>query len=829
MASSLLVAPCLPASANQPEIWPVLESPVKQDPAMEAKIDALIAAMTVEEKVGQIVQPEIQYITPKEVRDYHIGSILNGGGSLPHRNKYATPGEWLAMADAFYDASLDVAPDRPKIPLLWGSDAVHGHNNVIGATIFPHNIGLGAAHDVDLMRRIGGVTALEMRVTGIDWTFAPTLAVVQDDRWGRTYESYSEAPELVKAYGGAMVEGLQGVVGTPEFLDVNHVVATAKHFVGDGGTEGGDDQGDAKVSEQELRDIHAAGYESAIEAGVQTAMASFSSWNGVKLHGHKYLLDDILKGRMGFDGPVVSDWNAHGQVKGCSNVSCAQSVNAGIDIVMVPQDWKGFYENTLQDAKAGIISSARLDEAVRRILRMKFRAGLFDKPRPSARGVAGKDGIIGQPAHKALAREAVRKSLVLLKNKDHVLPIQPGKTVLVIGDGADNIGKQAGGWTISWQGTGNQNSDFPGGTSIYDGIKERVEAAGGTVVLAADGKTDVKPDVVIAVYGENPYAEFQGDRDTLEYEPGDKTDLALVKPWHDAGIPVVSVFLSGRPLWVNPEMNASDAFVAAWLPGSQGAGVADVLVAGADGTPAHDFTGRLSFSWPKTPLQAVLDRRHPNYDPLFAFGYGLSYAGGEEGPGMLPEDVEGVQHGMADRLALYAGRPLAPWRVYIGDGDTPQIMSGPYAKLPDDGMTIRTADMKVQEDALLVDWTGAKPGFVEISGGTDPLDLSAYRQAGGVLSFEMKLDSLPTGSVGVAMTCGEGCGATVDLTDHIRALVGQGWQHVALKLSCFGTPLEMKAVDVPFRLTSEGAASISVADITVADRGNAAFQCEAQD
>lgn len=830
LMTAIMLAACTEEKAQETGAvtWPHIESPVRIDPAMEARIDDMLARMSVEEKVGQVIQPEIQYITPEEVKHYHIGTILNGGGSLPNRNKYATPAEWLEMADSFYDASMDTSDGGLAIPILWGSDAVHGHNNVIGATIFPHNIGLGAMHDPALMRKVGEITAREMRVTGIDWTFAPTLAVVQNDRWGRTYESYSEDPALVKSYAGEVVYGLQGVPGTAEFLDGNHVIATAKHFVGDGGTKDGDDQGDTQVSEEELRDIHAAGYITAIEAGVQTAMTSFSSWNGEKVHGHKYLITDVLKGQMGFDGPVVSDWNAHGQVKGCTNVSCAQSFNAGVDILMVPQDWRGLWENTLAQVQSGEISMARLDEAVRRILRMKLRSGLFDKPKPSERGLAGADGVIGSAAHRAAARQAVRQSLVLIKNKGHVLPLKPDMTVLMVGDGADNIGKQAGGWTISWQGTGNENSDFPGGKSVYDGVRAAVEAAGGTVILDADGTTDAKADVAIAVFGEDPYAEFQGDLETLEYEPGRKRDLEMINAIKARGIPVVSVFLSGRPMWMNPEINASDAFVAAWLPGSEGEGIADVLIGDTEGKPRHDFSGRLSFSWPKTPVQDVLNPHHANYDPLFGLGYGLDYAGGGEGPDALPEDVEGVQKGLRDDLTLYHGRALEPWRLYITTDGTAQIMSGPYAQTPDSEMTMRTADKDVQEDALMINWAGGKAGTMSIDGG-GTLDLSPYAETGGILSFELKLDKVPAGEVSMRMACGEGCVSSVRLTDHLRALVGQDWQKVAIKLACFeGDAAKLAATTTPFILASEGQATISIAHVRILPRGSAAFTCAAE-
>src|SRR6185312_1245157 len=423
--------------------------------------------------------------------------------------EFAPPSKWLALADRFYDASLDAAHGPHPIPTIWGTDAVHGHNNIVGATIFPHNIGLGAARDPRLLRRIGEITALEVRATGLDWSFGPTLAVVQDIRWGRSYESYSEDPAIVREYASAMLTGLQGKPGTAQFLDAAHVIASPKHFIGDGGT-GGKDQGDNLASEEQLRDIHNAGYPPAITAGAQIVMASFSSWRGVKMVADKELLTDVLKGRMGFDGFVVGDWNAHGQAPGCTTSNCPGVVNAGLDMYMAPDSWKPLYANTLAEARSGEISKVRLDDAVRRILRVKLRAHLFDEGRPSSRPFAGHFELLGAPGHRAVARQAVRESLVLLKNAHHLLPLAPHSHVLVAGDGADNIGKQCGGWTITWQGTGVSNKDFPHGESVYGGIRDAVTRAGGTVELSVAGEFKTRPDVAIVVFGENQYAEFQG-------------------------------------------------------------------------------------------------------------------------------------------------------------------------------------------------------------------------------------------------------------------------------------------------------------------------------
>jgi beta-glucosidase len=605
-----------------PRTWPQPRPALPSNADLEARIDALLARMTPAQKVGQLIQADIGSITPDDLRHLPLGSVLNGGNSSPRGDKLAAPSEWLALADRFYEASL-AAPDSAGIPVLWGTDAVHGHNNIPGATIFPHNIALGAARDPELIRRIGEITALEVRVTGLDWAFSPTVAVARDARWGRTYESYSENAQLVREYAAAMVTGLQGVPGTSQFLDAAHVLATPKHFLGDGDTHNGKDQGDSLASEQELREIDVAGYVGALSAGAQTVMASYSSWHGQKMHGNKALLTEVLKGRMGFDGLLVGDWNGHAQLPGCSAVSCAAAFNAGLDVLMAPDGWRELHANTVAQVRSGELPAARLDDAVRRVLRVKLRAGLDQEGRPSARRFAGSYALLGAPAHRAVARQAVRESLVLLKNRNHLLPLAPGAHVLVAGDSADSIARQSGGWTINWQGT-EPNQDFPHGESIYAGIAHAVQAAGGTASLSANGEFTSRPDVAIVVFGEHPYAEFEGDVATLEYSPGDKHDLQLLRRLRAQDVPVVAVFLSGRPLWVNAELNAADSFVAAWLPGPEGGGVADVLFKAADGTVPYDFRGRLPFSWPASPRPPSVDNG-PGEVPLFAFGYGLRY------------------------------------------------------------------------------------------------------------------------------------------------------------------------------------------------------------
>jgi len=772
--------------------WPVARSAVPQDPKVEARIDEILAHMPIEEKVAQIIQPDINSITPEEVRRYKFGSILAGGNSAPGGEENAPPEAWLKLADAYWNASKAADWAGERIPVMWGIDAVHGHANVVGATIFPQNIGLGATRNPELMRRIGEVTAREMVVTGFDWDFSPTLAVVRDDRWGRGYEGFSEDPEVVRAYAGQMVEGLQGRAGTDQFMGLGRVIATAKHFVGDGGTEGGKDQGDTPSSPQQLRDIHGAGYPPAIAAGVQAVMASFSSVRGEKVHGDRNLLTVALKGDMSFDGLVVGDWNAHGQVPGCSNTSCPASINAGLDIFMAPDSWKGLYDSTLAQARSGEIPLTRLDDAVRRILRVKLRAGLFEKGAPSTRPFAGRFDLLGAPEHRAVARQAVRESLVLLKNNAGLLPLSPRANVLVAGDGADNISKQSGGWTISWQGSGFTNADFPGATSIYGGIRQAVAAAGGTATLSADGRFDRKPDVAIVVFGEEPYAEFVGDRATLEFSPGDKKHLELLRRLNAAGIPVVAIFLSGRPMWVNPEINQSDAFVAAFLPGSEGAGVADVLFRDSAGRIRNDFKGKLSYSWPRRAGQTPLNRGDVNYDPLFAFGYGLSYADKGELPRLAEERPPPVPGG-ADG-------------IFFGRGAMPPGWSWSFA-----GGQLVSLDRRAQEDARRFTWPGNTEAVAKIVANA-PIDIS--REATGELSLliDYRVDQPPSSTVTLAMDR-----ATVPIGGLLRSPPAGEWRTMTIPLRCFARAgLDAKSVAVPTAISTAGQLSLSISDVRIA-------------
>ena len=804
-----------PATAADANPWPQVAWPLAEDAALEQRITDLIATMTVEEKVGQLVQGDIASITPDDVRKYRLGSILAGGNSDPGGRYDASPAEWLALADAFYEASMDTSQGGKAIPIIFGIDAVHGQSNIVGATLFPHNIGLGATRNPDLLRRIGEITALETRATGMEWAFAPTVAVPQDDRWGRSYEGYSESPEIVASYAGAMVEGLQGKVGTPGFLDGRHVIASVKHFLGDGGTTDGKDQGDTKISEADLVRIHGAGYPPAIAAGAQTVMASFNSVNGEKMHGNKPYLTDALKGRMQFGGFVVGDWNGHGQVKGCANTDCPATINAGLDMAMASDSWKGFYETTLAAVKAGTISQARLDDAVRRILRVKFRLGLFEAGKPSARAVGGQFALLGAPEHRAVARQAVRQSLVLLKNAGGVLPLSPRQRILVAGDGAHDVGKQAGGWTLNWQGTGTTRKDFPNADTIYEGIAQQAKAAGGEAILAIDGKYTQKPDVAVVVFGENPYAEFQGDLQTLLYKPGDDSDLQLIKRLKAEGIPVVAVFLSGRPLWMNREINAADAFVAAWLPGSEGAGIADVLLRKADGGVQHDFKGKLSFSWPRTAVQYANNVGQEGYDPLFAFGHGLTYA--DKGDlAALPEDsgIEGEQ--AASGVYFDKGKPALGLAMQLSNARQAGMPATtvPVA-LADGSLALTAVDHRAQEDARRLTWSGSAPARWLLVSGT-PLDMTRESNGDVQLQLTVRRESAVSAPVWLGLGCGDDCGGRIDLRKTLEAIPQGEWKVVGVPLKCFATAGAdvAKLVQVPV-LESGAALRISVSRIAL--------------
>jgi beta-glucosidase len=782
LAAAFTLSGC--AAMPGAETAPTASEPVAAN-ASEAQIADLVSRMSLERKIAQLIQPQINSFTAEDMERYRFGSYLNGGNGGPYGDEFAHASEWLRHADEMYDASVKPLPNgEPAIPTMWGTDAVHGHSNIVGATLFPHNIALGAAGDADLVRRIGHATAIEIEVTGIDWNFSPTVAVARDDRWGRTYESYSEDPDLVAKLGAALVEGQQGTPGSEGYLGDGRVIATAKHFFGDGGTEQGVDQGDVNGDISALIDLHGRPYPAAIDAGVEAVMASFNSINGRKMHGNKPLLTDVLRGEMGFDGLVVGDWNGHGQIKGCTVTDCPQSLMAGLDIYMVPDDWKALMESLIAQVRDGTIPMARVDEAVTRVLRVKQRAGLLgpDAKRPSERGYAGRYELLASPEHRALAREAVARSQVVLKN-DGVLPLKPGANVLVAGTAADDIGQASGGWTLEWQGGRKDQlprERFPNASSIWDGIKQNVTAAGGTATLAEDGTFEARPDVAVVVFGERPYAEFAGDQRDLVFR--DEEGLKLLRSYREQGIPTVAVFLSGRPMWMNRELNAANAFVASWLPGSEGAGVADVL------TGKRDATGRLSFSWPaKCEGQPV----NSPAGALFAFGYGRSLS--DTSPlAELSEDCAALAANDSANM-FGSGRLGSGTSAFVGrlDGTgIEELMPNMRGDTNGAGVVLRGYDRDAQEDSREISMPqGTYFGVVQSN------------DTGGAYRIAYEVVTRPSGAI--RLRSGD---SALDVTAQFELAQAKGWREMVISEACLadvGPRLSFEAEgEVTFRISS---------------------------
>jgi len=590
-------------------------SPRKRLTSYDKEVRALLARMSLEEKVGQMTQAEQHQLADvRDIETFFLGSLLSGGDSDPKTNSLQ---DWTDMYDRYQSRALST---RLRIPLLYGVDAVHGHNNVEGAVVFPHNIGLGATRNPRLVEEVARITAMEVRATGIQWSFAPCLAVVRDERWGRTYESFSEDPALVAELGAAAVRGLQG----QDLEDPLRVLACAKHYVGDGGTGWGTgkvdaeapggryplDRGDVGLGEPELKRLHMQGYIAAIEAGVASIMPSYNSWNGEKCSGSRRLLTEILKGELAFEGFLISDYDAIDELPGDYRSDIKQSINAGMDMVMVPRKYREFFTILKDLVEAGEVKVSRIDDAVTRILRAKFALGLFD-PGRSQLADRGLHESFGSAEHRAVARRAVRESVVLLKNDKRALPLpKTARRIHVAGKNADDLGSQCGGWTITWQGKAPEK-----GTTVLAGLRSAV-TKGTAVTYSKDGAGARGADVGVVVVGETPYAEFKGDREDLTLA---KEDLAAIARVKKARIPVVVVLISGRPLVLGEALTMADGLVAAWLPGSEGQGVAEVLV--GDYKP----TGKLSFSWPRSMAQVPLHVGDPAYDPLFAYGFGLTY------------------------------------------------------------------------------------------------------------------------------------------------------------------------------------------------------------
>jgi beta-glucosidase len=576
-----------------------------QDPALPVadRVSDLLGRMSLDEKIGQMTQAERAAVTTSDVTGFRLGSVLSGGGSAPSPNNATS---WANMYDGFQNAARATPLG---IPILYGADAVHGHNNVVGATIFPHNIGLGATRDPGLVQNIGRATAEEVAGTGVNWDFAPCVCVARNDRWGRTYESFGEKPELA----GSMTSVITGLQGTTLGGAPASVLATAKHYVGDGGTTGGTDQGNTQLSEAELRAIHLPPFQAAVQRGVGSVMISFSSWNGAKMHGNQFLITTVLKGELGFSGFVISDWDGINQIDGATGLSAADvrtAVNAGIDMVMVPNSWQTFIGLLRTEVQAGRVPMARVDDANRRILTKKFELGLFEHPLTDRTFT----GTVGSAAHRALARTAVARSQVVLKNAGNVLPLaRDNNKIFVAGKSADNIGNQSGGWTVSWQGASGNTTP---GTSILQGIRNTAGPTSTVTFSQNGGGIDSSYKVAIAVVGETPYAEGQGDR------PGamglDTTDLNTINTLRASGVPVVVLLVSGRPLDIASQVPNWNGLVASWLPGTEGQGVADVLF-----NVAHP-TGTLPVTWMTSASQQPINDGDGK-TPLFPYGFGLTY------------------------------------------------------------------------------------------------------------------------------------------------------------------------------------------------------------
>jgi len=648
----------------------------------ERFVDELVQKMTLEEKVGQMTQVDKRMLDSEEdIAKYFLGSILSGGGSVPDDN---TPKGWVNMVNNYQRQALST---RLKIPLIYGIDAVHGHNNVVGATVFPQNIGLGCSNNPELIYQVNHATAVEVAATGLHWTFSPCITVPQDDRWGRQYEGFSESTEIVTRLTHAAITGYEDAL---DIFDGRQIAACAKHFIGDGGTnwETGSlkegihtykiDRGDTQLTEEELRKVHLPPYLEAVKAGVKTVMISFNSWNGVKCHGSKYLINDLLKTELNFEGLVVTDWAGIDEIPGDYKSDIITSINAGIDLVMVPgslygqNHYKTFIELLIEAVKEGSIPMSRIDDAVRRILLVKHDLGLFESPY----GKIEYASHVGSEEHRRVARDAVRKSMVLIKNESNILPLKKNENLTIVGSGANNLGMQNGGWTVEWQGkirpdfkildkngngtikpkevnsyfkgiydskydSGAANSFFknmdkdsngsvnqeefqgyeksspfqPNGTSILSAILEASDESG-LVTYDPSANNLSKEDIVIAVIGEYPYAEGYGDNPSIELNSHDK---AVLERCYESGNQMIVIMLSGRPLVINDHVKKWNGFIAAWLPGMAGEGVSDVVF--GDYSP----TGKLSFSWPRNTGQLPLNEGDLNYDPLFPFGHGLTY------------------------------------------------------------------------------------------------------------------------------------------------------------------------------------------------------------
>ena len=832
--------------------WPKIESAITQDEATEKKIAEILQQMTLEEKIGQMIQPNLRDVTPEEAKEYKLGSLLNGGGTWANDDKYASALDWAQESDKYWHALKEAYTDRPfDIPFMWASDAVHGHNNIFKATLYPHNIGLGAANDTDLIFRIGRATAKEVAATGMDWTFAPTVATPRNLHWGRTYEGYSEDPEIVYHYAGKMVEGLQG--DAEQLQGYEHVLSNVKHWIGDGGTENGIDRGNNPYDEELLINIHAAGYFSGLTAGAQVVMSSFSGWTdpkntslnheeyNQKLSGSHYLLTQVLKEKMNFDGAIVSDWNSHAEVTACEDGNANYCVNAGLDILMVTArtDWKNTIANLIAGVQSGEVSEARIDDAVTRILRIKMRAGLWQKSAPSERLLVQNTTMLGCEEHKTLAREAVRKSLVLLKNNDALLPLSRNQKVIVTGSAADDIQKMTGGWSITWQGADNTEADFPGCQTVSSAVRQTVGEENCFIDPELKNIDQYQEsNLAIVAIGEDPYAEIVGDIknwQTLEYAKLKRAyakDIKLIRTLKEAGKKVITLFFSGRPLYVNEEINLSDAFIAAWLPGTEGLGITDVLFRDENNDIQYDFQGTLSFSWPAKKNAFAVNRippHIPNYQvpeceqapegenaPLFPFGYGLSYSKESPVPALhedlnqLPldqDETSGEQEAATQPLELFGVLATGDHVLRMADHNNWLIgtdVTGNNDTICE-GLESKPVDFVHQQDGRRITCKGSDAMLYlqTIDQGVD--NLKSYLLANGKLEVVLKMIEQPESPVQLAIHRDIPSSPTLDITNRLKALPLNEWQTLSVNLSEFDAiGCEFEHVNSPFMLFTQG-------------------------
>lgn len=784
----------------------------KSDTHLESRLDDLVSNMSLEEKVGQIFMVEIGSITPEQVKDYHIGAILNGGGSFPNKDKNHELIDWVELADDYYLSSVeDLGADNQRIPTIWGTDAVHGHNNLRGATIFPHNIALGSTRNADLVKKIGQITALEVLASGLDLTFSPAISVPRDDRWGRTYEGFSEDPEIVSSLGVAMVEGLQGSLNT-NFMSSETILATAKHYIGDGGTERGVDKGNTVLNEEKLITIHGTGYQETIKAGIQVIMASFNSWNGIKMHGNNYLITEVLKNKMDFDGFVLGDWNGHMEVEGCSVDNCPKAINAGVDMFMVTDAWKELYRNTLEQVNTGVIKKERLDDAVKRIIRVKLRSNLFEKGIPSKRKYSGNKSIIGSKEHREIARQAVRESLVLLKNNNNILPLNASNKILVLGKAANNIKQATGGWSLTWQGNENNNKDFPGSTTILSGIKDTVKKSGGSLEYSEDGYYKIQPDVAIIVIGEDPYAEYKGTLSDLTFSFDDIRHLEWAEELKRKNIPVVTIFLSGRPLWINRELNRSDAFIAAWLPGSEGLGISEVIFESSK--TDYDFVGKLAYSWPATIEQSPLNYDDNDYAPLFELGYGLNYSN------TINIDQKNEKIELKDNtligLTLIEGWTQEPFSVVLRSSSGRKTLDNKTIATPLNEVSLSVIDNIVQEDAQKIIFSGENDSSWNLLS-SKKMDWSQVAKESGVLVINIKtLENDKKEMLYLGSSCGDNCEAVLPFGQLLNDFKIGSWNSVGVDFNCLEKRgLHLSEVIQPLFFSTQGKWSFEIGRVFI--------------